>query len=63
MEDTIMWASIARSVGAVVVFVVGIWLVGELLGFEIGLVSTLLASVALTVVANLVFSGFRKATS
>lgn len=58
-----MWASIARSVGAVVVFVVGIWLVGELLGFEIGLVSTLLASVALTVVANLVFSGFRKATS
>jgi hypothetical protein len=53
----------ARSVGAVVVFVVGIWLVGELLGFEIGLLSTLLASVALTVVANLVFSGFRKATS
>ncbi|MGM0554878.1 MAG: hypothetical protein ACQEVA_00680 [Myxococcota bacterium] len=58
-----MWSSIARSVGFVVLFVLGIWLVGELLGFEIGLLSTLLASVALTVVANLVFAGARKAAS
>lgn len=55
-----MWSGIARSVGFVVLFVIGIWAVGELVGFEIGLWSTLIASVVLTVLGNLIFGGIQR---
>lgn len=55
-----MFRGIARSVGFVVLFVLGVWLVGELFGFQIGLVGTLIGSIALTVIANLVLGGFQK---
>jgi hypothetical protein len=44
----------------VVLFVAGVWLVGELIGFEISLVSTLVASVVLTVIGNLIMLGIGK---
>ena len=58
-----MIAGIARSVGFVVLFVLAVWAAGELIGFEIGLVGTLIGSVVLTVVANLVFGGFQRLRS
>ena len=58
-----MARGLARSVGFVVLFVFAVWIVGELVGFEIGLVGTLVASVVLTVVANLLFGGYQRLTS
>ena len=55
-----MLAGILRSVGMVVLFVAAVWFVGELIGFEISLMSALVASVVLTVVGNLILSGFGK---
>ena len=56
-----MARSLLTSIGFVILFVVGVWFVGELLGYEIGLIGTLVASVALTLVANLVLMGVNRA--
>ena len=58
-----MAAGIARSVGFVILFVIAAWGIGELVGFEISLMSTLIGSVILTVIANLAFSGFQRLTT
>ncbi len=52
--------SIARSIVLVVLFVLAVWAVGSLLGFNISLVGTLIGSVVLTLLATLIFGGLRK---
>lgn len=55
-----MAAGIARSVGFVILFVCVLWLLGLMVGFEVGLVSTLIASIVLTVLANFIFLAFQR---
>ena len=52
--------SLLSAVGSVIVFVLIIWLSGRMIGFEISLWFTLIASVVLTLVLNLVMGGFRR---
>ena len=47
----------------VALFVLAIWGIGLLIGFEFALIPTLLISVGLTVVLNLVLGGIRRASA
>lgn len=51
--------SLLSSVVVVALFVLGVWFVGGMLGFHIALWQTLIASVVLTVVLNLVVTALR----
>lgn len=48
------------SLAILVVFIVVIWAIGRLVGFEISLWGTLIGSIVLTVILNLVMGAFRK---
>lgn len=51
---------LVRSILLVVLFVLAVWAVGTLVGFEISLVGTLVGSVVLTILATLLFGGVRR---
>ena len=53
--------SLIRSVIAVSLFVLAVWLVATLLGYSIGLWTTLIGSVVLTLLINVIMMGFRRA--
>lgn len=55
-----MAAGIGRSILIVVLFVLAVWAVAALAGIEISLVGTLVASVGLTLLLNLLMAGFRR---
>ena len=55
-----MIRSILSSILFVSLAVLAIWFVGELIGFEIALWSTLLISIGLTILFNFLFGMFRR---
>lgn len=55
-----MARELVRTLAGVSIFVLAVWAIGLAVGFEISLIPTLVGSVLLTLVINLITFGFRR---
>ena len=55
-----MAGAVGRSIVFVVLFVLAVWAIAQLIGFNISLIGTLVSSVVLTIALNGVLYGIRQ---
>lgn len=58
-----MAGAVGRSIVFVVLFVLAVWAVAQIIGFNISLIGTLVSSVVLTIALNGVLYGIRQIRS